>query len=46
VDFADVQELERRDLAPGKTTGLIVGLAVLGYTVLWVEAFGSLLNGL
>jgi hypothetical protein len=46
VDLADVQRLERRDFAPGKTAGLVVGLVVLGYGLVWAELLGESLSGL
>jgi hypothetical protein len=44
VDFADVQRLERRDFAPGKTAGLIAGLVLLGYSLAYAKALSDLLS--
>jgi hypothetical protein len=46
VDFAEIEQIERRDLAPGKTAGLVVGLVVLGYGIAVAEAYGEILRGL
>ena len=44
VDYADVQRLERRDFAPGKTAGLIAGLVLLGYSLAYAKALSELLS--